>query len=81
MPIIRSTQLYIQLQVLSTNIVISCYRGRTCRAFVKINQESLHLVSCNLKLLLFPCVKPREVFRLGGILLSESLEDFINFRD
>jgi hypothetical protein len=27
-PIIRSTQLYIQLQVLSTNTAASCYRGR-----------------------------------------------------
>ena len=27
-PIIRSTRLYIQLQVLSTNTVASCYRGR-----------------------------------------------------
>jgi hypothetical protein len=26
--IIRSTQLYIELQVLSTNIAASCYRGR-----------------------------------------------------
>jgi len=28
-PIIRSTQLYIQLQVLSTNTATSCYRGRS----------------------------------------------------
>jgi hypothetical protein len=28
LPIIRSTQLYIQLQVLSTNTAASCYRGR-----------------------------------------------------
>jgi hypothetical protein len=27
-PILRSTQLYIQLQVLSTNTAASCYRGR-----------------------------------------------------
>ena len=27
-PIIRSTQLYIQLQLLSTNIAASCYCGR-----------------------------------------------------
>jgi hypothetical protein len=27
-PIIRSTQLYIQVQVLSTNTAASCYRGK-----------------------------------------------------
>jgi len=32
-PIIRSTQLYIQLQVLSTNTAASCYRGGDGTAF------------------------------------------------
>jgi len=31
-PIIRSTQLYIQLQVLSTNTAASCYRKSTVAA-------------------------------------------------
>jgi hypothetical protein len=44
-PIIRSTQLYIQLQVLSTNTAASCYRGGD-----GTYQETLHLVGCNLEL-------------------------------
>jgi len=49
-PIIKSTQLYIQFQVLSTNTAAE-EPPETCRASVKIeiNQETLHLVGCNLE--------------------------------
>ena len=39
-PIIRSTKLYIELQVLSTNIAAYCYRGRDGTQFHLVHDSS-----------------------------------------